>query len=90
MVGNFLSCCINDIGYYYPGGPARENVAQPENSVGSSRTSKSKLLARASQEQKSYKSEPHSNGKLMSAEYYENHLWLGPRGGSSGKSFSSD
>lgn len=66
------------------GGPARENVAQPENSVGSSRTSKSKLLARASQEQKSYKSEPHSNGKLMSAEYYENHLWLGPRGGSSG------
>ncbi|KAL1190361.1 hypothetical protein V5N11_016744 [Cardamine amara subsp. amara] len=64
------------------GGPARENVAQPENSVGSSRTSKSTLLARASQEPKSYKSEPHSNGKLLSGDYYDDYLWLGPRGGS--------
>ncbi|ESQ53262.1 hypothetical protein EUTSA_v10024726mg [Eutrema salsugineum] len=64
------------------GGPARDNVAQPENSVGSSRTSKSKLLARASQEQKSYKSEPHSNGQKLSGDYYDDHLWLGPRGGS--------
>uniref|UniRef100_A0A1J3CBG2 Protein SCAI n=1 Tax=Noccaea caerulescens TaxID=107243 RepID=A0A1J3CBG2_NOCCA len=64
------------------GGPARENVAQPENSVGSSRTSKSKLLGRASQEQKSYKLEPLSNGQKNSSDYYEDHLWLGPRGGS--------
>ncbi|CAH8344952.1 unnamed protein product [Eruca vesicaria subsp. sativa] len=66
------------------GGPARENVAQPENSVGSSRTSKSKLLARASQEQKSYKSEPHSNGHKSSGDYYNDYLWLGPTRGGSG------
>nr|AGN12798.1 hypothetical protein [Leavenworthia alabamica] len=72
----------DDIGYDYPGGPARDNVAQPENSVGSSRTSKSKLIARASQEQKSYKSEPHSNGKVLSGDDYDEHLWLGPRGSS--------
>ncbi|XP_010437139.1 PREDICTED: protein SCAI [Camelina sativa] len=74
--------CVMLIYLSASGGPARENVAQAENSVGSSRTSKSKLLARGSQEQKSYKSEPHSNGKMLSSDYYEDHLWLGPRGGS--------
>ncbi|CAH2074374.1 unnamed protein product [Thlaspi arvense] len=58
------------------GGPARENVAQPENSVISSRTSKSKLFSRASQEEKSYKSEPHSDGQKSSADYHEDHLWF--------------
>ncbi|KAJ0252399.1 Signal transducer [Hirschfeldia incana] len=75
--------CVMLIYLSASGGPARENVAQPENAVGSSRTSKSKLLARASQEQKSYKSEPHSNGhKSSSGDYYNDYLWLGPRGGS--------
>ncbi|KAF8109617.1 hypothetical protein N665_0094s0083 [Sinapis alba] len=74
--------CVMLIYLSASGGPARDNVAQPENSVGSSRTSKSKLLARASQEQKSYKSEPHSNGHKPSGDYYNDYLWLGPRGGS--------
>ncbi|KAL0686607.1 hypothetical protein Bca4012_086284 [Brassica carinata] len=75
--------CVMLIYLSASGGPAaRENVAQPENAVGSSRTSKSKLLGRASQEQKSYKSEPHSNGHKSSRGYYDDCLWLGPRGGS--------
>lgn len=75
--------CVMLIYLSASGGPARENVGQAENAVGSSRTSKSKLLARASQEQKSYKSEPHSNGhKSLTGDYYNDYLWLGPRGGS--------
>ncbi|CAH2039085.1 unnamed protein product [Thlaspi arvense] len=61
-------------------GTARENVAQPENSVGSSRTSESKMLTRASQEEKSCKSEPQSDGKKSSADYHDDHLWLGASG----------
>ncbi|KFK30563.1 hypothetical protein AALP_AA7G278000 [Arabis alpina] len=74
--------CVMLIYLSASGGPARENVAQPENVVGSSRTSKSKLLGRGSQEQKSYKSEPYSNGQKSSSDYYDEYLWLGPRGGS--------
>ncbi|CAN8328515.1 unnamed protein product [Cochlearia groenlandica] len=68
------------------GGPARNNAVQPENFAGSSRTSKSKLLSRVTQEQKSYKSEPHSNGQELSGDYNEDHLWFGPRGSSGSNS----
>lgn len=43
----------------------------PENSVSSSRASGIKLLARASQEQKSYNSELHSGQKNNSGGYYD-------------------
>ncbi|XP_019059417.1 PREDICTED: protein SCAI isoform X2 [Tarenaya hassleriana] len=66
-------------------GPVRSNVPESESSAGSSKSSKSKLLSRASQEQKSskFESHSHSNGqRLRGGDYYDSHIWLGPRGGS--------
>lgn len=56
------------------------SVSQVENSGGSRRSSNSKIISRISHKQNSSTPEFHVNGKKESSDYYENYLWLGPRG----------
>ncbi|KAF2292973.1 hypothetical protein GH714_034439 [Hevea brasiliensis] len=59
---------------------AQSNVSQMESSGGSGKSSKNKVVSGRFSEQNSSASESHSNGKRESSDYYDNCLWLGPRG----------
>ncbi|KAJ9170396.1 hypothetical protein P3X46_018506 [Hevea brasiliensis] len=59
---------------------AQSNVSQMESSGGSRKSSKNKVVSGRFSEQNSSASESHSNGKRESSDYYDNCLWLGPRG----------
>ncbi|XP_028752342.1 protein SCAI isoform X2 [Neltuma alba] len=56
------------------------NIHQLENSGGSSKHSRHKVLSQTSQEQSSGPSDSQINGKRESNSYYENYLWFGPKG----------
>ncbi|KAG5015589.1 hypothetical protein JHK85_021725 [Glycine max] len=57
------------------------NVSQVENSGGSSKYSRHKVLSQTSLGQNSGPSETQSNGK-RELSYYDNYLWFGPKGNS--------
>ncbi|XVF59030.1 hypothetical protein PTKIN_Ptkin07bG0241200 [Pterospermum kingtungense] len=67
------------------GKPGQINASPVENSVGSRRTTKSKLASHNSVEHNSFAPESHVNGKKGSNHFYDDYLWLGPKanGGSS-------
>ncbi|XP_012081621.1 protein SCAI homolog [Jatropha curcas] len=56
------------------------NVSQMENSGGSRKSSKPRVVSGTSSEQSSSSSESLANGKRESSEYHDNYLLLGPRG----------
>ncbi|OAY33441.1 hypothetical protein MANES_13G096500v8 [Manihot esculenta] len=62
------------------GKAGQSNVSPMENSGGSRKSSKNKVVSGRISEQNSSVSESHSNGKRESSDYHDNYLWLGPRG----------
>lgn len=62
------------------GKAGHSNVSQVEHSGGSRKSSSNKIVSQISQQQNSSAPEYHVNGKKESSDYYENYLWLGPRG----------
>ncbi|KAK8709977.1 hypothetical protein V6N13_145322 [Hibiscus sabdariffa] len=62
------------------GKPGHINASQVETSGGSRRTRKSMFASHNSLEQNCSAPEPHVNGVKESSDYYDNYLWLGPKG----------
>ncbi|XP_034907305.1 uncharacterized protein [Populus alba] len=62
------------------GKAAHSNLSQAGSSGGSRKSSKDKVVSGACGEDKSSAPESHCNGKRESSDYYDNYLWLGPRG----------
>ncbi|KAK4264946.1 hypothetical protein QN277_026059 [Acacia crassicarpa] len=56
------------------------NIHHLENSGGSSKHSKHKVLSQSSQEQSSGSSDSQINGKRESNSYFDSYLWFGPKG----------
>ncbi|KAE8722362.1 histone H3.3-like [Hibiscus syriacus] len=62
------------------GKPGHINASQVETSGGSRRTRKSMLASHNSLEQNCSAPESHVNGVKECSDYYDNYLWLGPKG----------
>ncbi|XP_052310485.1 uncharacterized protein LOC7490196 isoform X2 [Populus trichocarpa] len=62
------------------GKAAHSNLSQSGSSGGSRKSSKDKVVSGVYGEDKSSAPESHCNGKRESSDYYDNYLWLGPRG----------
>ncbi|XVE86823.1 hypothetical protein DITRI_Ditri18aG0065800 [Diplodiscus trichospermus] len=62
------------------GKPGHINASQLETSGGSRQTTKNKLASHNSVEQNCSAPESHINGKKGSSNYYDDYLWLGPKG----------
>ncbi|XP_039058578.1 protein SCAI-like [Hibiscus syriacus] len=62
------------------GKPGHINASQVETSGGSRRTRKSMLVSHNSLEQNCSAPESHVNGVKEYSDYYDNYLWLGPKG----------
>ncbi|XP_011022829.1 PREDICTED: protein SCAI homolog isoform X2 [Populus euphratica] len=62
------------------GNAAHSNLSQAGSSGGSRKSSKDKVVSGVYGEDKSSAPESHCNGKRESSDYYDNYLWLGPRG----------
>ncbi|XP_022740147.1 protein SCAI-like isoform X2 [Durio zibethinus] len=64
------------------GKSGHSNASPVETSGGSRRTTKNKLASHNSLEQNFPAPESHINGKKGSSDYYDDYLWLGPKGNS--------
>ncbi|KAK8644460.1 hypothetical protein V6N13_123766 [Hibiscus sabdariffa] len=62
------------------GKPGHINASKVETSGGSRQTRKSMLASHNSLEQNCSAPKPHINGVKESSDYYDNYLWLGPKG----------
>ncbi|KAJ6289107.1 hypothetical protein OIU76_024995 [Salix suchowensis] len=62
------------------GKAACSNLSQAESSGESRKSSKDKVVSGEYGTEKSSAHESHCNGKRESSDYYDNYLWLGPRG----------
>ncbi|KAJ6419398.1 hypothetical protein OIU84_029496 [Salix udensis] len=62
------------------GKAACSNLSQAESSGESRKSSKDKVVSGVYDTEKSSGPESHCNGKRESSDYYDNYLWLGPRG----------
>lgn len=78
-----MSSCIRLVTLMitHAGKAGLNNVSQVENSGGSSKYSRHKVLSQTSLGQNSGPSETQSNGK-RELSYYDNYLWFGPKGNS--------
>ncbi|XP_039036485.1 protein SCAI-like [Hibiscus syriacus] len=73
------------------GTPSHINASPVETSGGSKRTTKNKLVSHDSLEHNFSAPEPHINGKEVSGDYYDDYLWLDPKGnGDSSKLYPGD
>ncbi|XVE83101.1 hypothetical protein DITRI_Ditri16bG0060300 [Diplodiscus trichospermus] len=72
------------------GKPGHINASQVETSVGSRRTTKTKLTSHNSLDHNSSASESHINGKKGSNNHYDDYLWLGKANGDSNNIYPGD